>query len=119
MFLFFCPDQRKLLTARQGFDLQFPPERVSFVPDAFGIDQFHRTAGRGIGTTLSPVMDSDTPFDIIRDPRIKRIIPAADDIAVIRSQFRSFLRNKPPKKVCDIISAGAGIPEGTVLSLFF
>lgn len=115
----FFPDQRKLLAACQGFDLQFPPQCVSFCPDAFGIDQFYRTAGRGISTALPFVMDGDAPFDIIRDPRIKRIIPAADDIAVIRSQFRSFFRNKPPKKVCAIVSAGAGIREEVIPVLFF
>lgn len=113
------PDERDFLAARQGFDLQFPPKRVSLGSDAFGIDQFHRAAGRGIGTASALVMDCDAPFDIIRDPRIKRIIPAADDITVIWSRFGSFLRNKPPKKSLCRFFEETGFLKWSAPALFF
>ena len=100
----FIPDQRKLLAARQGFDLQFPPQCIPFVPYTFGIDQLHRAAGCGIGTAFPLIMNGDPAFDIICDPRIERIIPTADNIAVIRLQFPIFLRKNPPKKNCFIVS---------------
>ena len=111
----FLTDQRKLLTARQRLDLQFAAQCVSLGTDIFGVNQTHRTAGRGIRAAFSFIVNGNATLKVIRDPRIQRIVPAADNVAVIRFQFFGFRRKRPPKKVWAITSEADILIAGAVL----
>ena len=82
----------------------FTAQGISLITDPFRIDQLYRAVRSGIGAAFAAVVCGDPPFQVVCDPRVKRSVPAADDIAAVGPQFLFFFRKNPPKNVCWMMS---------------